>query len=102
MRISISIFISWFLHIDGMTFQEAEALCHATNLDESFAHASGFLGEDQIKEHPEETVQSKSINVTANKTNVFNKMHLSYDAPLRDDGFGGTLGQGLLEGKWIL
>lgn len=76
-----------------MTFNEPEAARDVTNIEEGFEHASLLLAEDQAKERPEETAQGTSNSTSVNKPNV------SFDTPLKDDGFGGTLGQGLLEGN---
>ncbi|XP_035224578.1 double-strand-break repair protein rad21 homolog isoform X1 [Stegodyphus dumicola] len=78
---------------EEMGFDEPEAARDATNMDESFEHASLLLCEDQSKERPEETVQSTS------NTNIVNKANVSLGAPLKDDGFGGAVGEGLLDGE---
>lgn len=76
-----------------MGFDDPEVARDATNIDEGFDHASLLLGEDKSKEKPDDTLQSTSSAGMSNKPNV------SLDAPLKDDGFGGAVGEGLLDGE---
>ena len=73
-----------------MAFDEPEAGRDATNMEEGFESASLLL-EEKSKDPSQanETVDASSVSVTS-------KPSVSLDAPLRDDGFGGTVGEGLL------
>lgn len=78
---------------EDMAF-EPETGRDGTNMDEGFDHASLLLGDDQSsKEQPEETIQN------VNNSNASVGKPISLDAPLKDDGFGGTVGEGLLDGE---
>ncbi|XP_023231715.1 double-strand-break repair protein rad21 homolog [Centruroides sculpturatus] len=79
-----------------MGFDDPEMARDATNIDEGFDHASLLLGEDKNKEKPDDT-NNMSQNIS-NHSIPANKLNMSLDAPLKDDGFGGPVGEGLLVG----
>ncbi|XP_076355668.1 double-strand-break repair protein rad21 homolog isoform X1 [Tachypleus tridentatus] len=85
-----------FGEFGDMGFDDPELARDATNIDEGFDHASLLLGEDRNKDKPEETIHESHEVSQQGPSN--SKSNFSIDAPLKDDGFGGTVGEGLLEG----
>ncbi|KAF8789606.1 double-strand-break repair protein rad21 homolog [Argiope bruennichi] len=78
---------------DDMGFEEPEAARDATNMEDGFDDASLLLCEDPSQERPDESAPGVS------NASIVSKPKLSLDAPLKDDGFGGTVGEGLLDGE---
>lgn len=72
-----------------MAFDEPEGARDATNMEE-FDSASLLLEAEKSKD------QSQAEGADASSVSVMSKPSVSLDAPLRDDGFGGTVGEGLL------
>ncbi|XP_013777469.1 double-strand-break repair protein rad21 homolog [Limulus polyphemus] len=85
-----------FGEFGDMGFDDPELARDATNIDEGFDHASLLLGEDRNKDKPEDT--SHEPHEASQQGPSSSKPNMSLDAPLKDDGFGGTVGEGLLEG----
>lgn len=77
-----------------MAFDEPEGGRDATSMEDGFETASLLL-EEKSKD------QSQVHESVENNVSVTSKPNVSLDAPLRDDGFGGTVGEGLL-GKYYL
>lgn len=78
---------------DDMGFEEPEAARDATSMEDGFDDASLLLCEDPSQERPDENAPGVS------SASIGSKPKLSLDAPLKDDGFGGTVGEGLLDGE---
>ncbi|GIY71662.1 hypothetical protein CDAR_259622 [Caerostris darwini] len=79
---------------DDMGFDEPEAARDATSMEDGFGDASLLLCADPSQERTDDNapgVSSTSIGGS--------KPKLSLDTPLKDDGFGGTVGEGLLDGE---
>ncbi|GFY50203.1 double-strand-break repair protein rad21 homolog [Trichonephila inaurata madagascariensis] len=78
---------------DDMGFEEPEAARDATSMEDGFDDASLLLCEDPSQERQDENAPGVS------NASIVSKPKLSLDAPLKDDGFGGTVGEGLLDGE---
>ncbi|XP_054709458.1 double-strand-break repair protein rad21 homolog [Uloborus diversus] len=86
-----------FGKFDDMAFDEPETARDATNIDEGF-HASLLLC-DETKEPSEETVERENAVESETSNNTASKVNVSIDASLKNDGFGNTLGEGLLDAE---
>lgn len=81
---------------DDMGFDEAEAGRDATSMEDGFDEAGLFLSEDTSAH---DTLRDENA-AGVSSASIASKPKLSLDAPLKDDGFGGTVGEGLLGRLW--
>lgn len=77
-----------------MGFEDAEIVREASNMEESLDHATLLFGDK--KDNDDEP--NISISHLSNSTHEKHS-DMELDAPLRDDGFGGGVGEGLLSAE---
>lgn len=78
-----------------MGFEDNEIVRQATNMEETLDQANMLFNEEKEKD------EGRSVNApsTTPHTSIDKHIDMDIDAPLRDDGFGGGVGEGLLSAE---
>lgn len=76
-----------------MGFEDNEIVREAANIDEALDQTNLLFNEDKTKDDGRNVSSTSHSN---SHSSLDKHISMDIDAPLRDDGFGGGVGEGLL------